>query len=448
MTVRRRYYFWLFKAYLKKWRMVILTSILAGIVGFFLFVGILQLYIQPLILKETQTIGFEGVVTPLTIPDSILEDISYGLTKVASDGRILPGASESWEIRNNGKQYIFHLKKGQYFHNGDELTADNIPLEFKEATVKKIDKYTVVYDLQEQYAPFLASVAKPLLLDNFEGLGEYKFNDVGVNGGFIKELELIHTKDKKKRKKIIFYPSEEALKIAFLLGDVDKIVDVKDPTFKNQDLGKWKRVKVTKSIDHNTLVTLFYNTQDDTLSEKKVRLALHNALPETFSQGQRTYGSIPEDSVFFARTINYGIIDEELAKTYLEGTAFDSKKTTLTISTTKEYEQVAKIIQASWAKIGINSKIEIVQKIPEKFQIFLYSFSVKADPDQYVLWHSSQKNNISLYKNLRIDKLLEDGRITTDPKLRMNIYADFQKYLLDDAPASFLYYPTVYSVSR
>lgn len=448
MAVRRRYYYWLVKAYLKKWRAVILTSILAGIVGFFLFFGILQLYIQPLISKQTQVIGYEGVVTPASIPEAILNDISYGLTRIDENGKILPAASESWEIRNNGKQYIFHLKKGLRFHNGDELTADNVPLEFKEATVKKIDKYTVVYELDEAYAPFLSAVAKPLLLDNFDGLGDYRFADVGINGGFIRELELVSVKDKRNKKKILFYPSQDALKTAFLLGDVDIIVGVKDTIFKSSDLTTWKGVNVEKDTDYTSLVTLFYNTQDETLSDKKARLALHNALPMEFAYGERTFGSIPEHSVFFSRTINYGIIDEELARTYLEGSAIETDKTVLAISTTKEYEELAKIIQDAWLKIGVKSKIEIVNRVPDTFQIFLYPFTVKSDPDQYALWHSSQGSNISRYKNLRIDKLLEDGRSIVDIQKRFDVYADFQKYLLDDAPASFLYYPTVYTLTR
>jgi peptide/nickel transport system substrate-binding protein len=70
------------------------------------------------------------------------------------------------------------------------------------------------------------------------------------------------------------------------------------------------------------------------------------------------------------------------------------------------------------------------------------------DPDQYMLWHSSQQNNISNYKNLRIDKLLEDGRQTQDQDQRVKLYEDFQKYLLDDPPATFLYFPYVYDIKR
>ena len=65
-----------------------------------------------------------------------------------------------------------------------------------------------------------------------------------------------------------------------------------------------------------------------------------------------------------------------------------------------------------------------------------------------LLWHSDGPDNITHYKNLRIDKLLEDGRKTVDVAKRKAIYNDFQKYLLEDAPAVFLYYPDEYTITR
>ncbi|MEK7092766.1 MAG: peptide-binding protein, partial [Patescibacteria group bacterium] len=86
--------------------------------------------------------------------------------------------------------------------------------------------------------------------------------------------------------------------------------------------------------------------------------------------------------------------------------------------------------------------------VPSDFQIFLGDFQLSKDPDQYSLWHSSQPQNISNYQNLRIDKLLEDGRKTTDIEKRRKIYEDFQKYLLADSPASFLFFPYEYDLIR
>ena len=101
-----------------------------------------------------------------------------------------------------------------------------------------------------------------------------------------------------------------------------------------------------------------------------------------------------------------------------------------------------------WKKIQIDTNIEVVESIPDNFQIFLGDFYVPLDPDQYMIWHSVQDNNISKYENKRIDKLLEDGRKETDINTRKKIYADFQKYLIDDSPVTFLYFPYEYEISR
>jgi peptide/nickel transport system substrate-binding protein len=96
----------------------------------------------------------------------------------------------------------------------------------------------------------------------------------------------------------------------------------------------------------------------------------------------------------------------------------------------------------------VQTTIETTDSIPTTFQLFLGDFTVPKDPDQYVLWHSDQVDNITHYKSLRIDKLLEDGRKTVNVSDRQQIYNDFQKYLVDDAPAAFLYFPYEYTITR
>jgi len=77
------------------------------------------------------------------------------------------------------------------------------------------------------------------------------------------------------------------------------------------------------------------------------------------------------------------------------------------------------------------------------------TFQVPSDPDQYQFWQSTQEDtNITHYTNLKIDKLLEDGRKTLDKDTRKKIYADFQRYLVDDSPVIFLYFPKAYTVER
>ncbi|HVZ66782.1 MAG TPA: ABC transporter substrate-binding protein [Patescibacteria group bacterium] len=446
--VRRRYYFWLFKAYVKKWKKTILSSIVGGVLVFFIIFSLLDFYLLPLIQKKVQKIGYSGSYTVSNLPNNILENISYGLTKVNKDGSVSPAAAYKWDIKNSGKTYIFYIRKGQYFNNHTELTAKNLNLNFKDVSKKVINDYTVEYDLKDSYAPFLVTLSKPIIYKNFSGLGEYKVTKVELNGGFVKSINLQDKKDPEYKKIIIFYPTNEALKTAFVLGDLDEVADVPSVTVGDQDLSKWNNTKIEKRTDYSELVALFYNNADSILSDKRIRQALSYALPPTFAEGERAYSPIPPTSIYFSQGPNYGISDMAIAKSLLDGQD-DLKKQTLTISTTPEYKPLAEQVIKAWAKLGVKADIKIEDRLPDKFQILLYPIKLPQDPDQYTIWHSTGVNNIINYKNnKRIDKLLEDGRSTTDLEKRLSIYADFQKYLIDDAPASFLYFPYKYTISR
>lgn len=446
--VRRRYYVWLAKAYFKKWKKTVLLSLLFGGILFFLMLLLFSFYIQPIIDKKTEKIGIAGIYTVNSLPDDVLNQMSYGLTIVDENGKIMPGAASSWEIKNNGKEYVFHLKKGLTFNNGKKFNAEDLPLEFKDVNKKIIDDNTVSYELKNPYSPFLVSVSKPIFVDGFSGLGDYSLKKMDVDSGFVKSIVINYEKDPRIKKTIYFYPSEESLKTAFALGEVDEISGVTNINLKGSSLNTWKNVKTEETTDYNKLVTLFYNNSDSNLSSKKFRQALNYALPEKFSEGERAYSPISVKSIYYNSLSDYGIFDLEIAKTLLASSGVDTKKLTIEISTPNEYENVAKEVKESWAKLGVNSKIEIVDEKPSDFQVLIFPYRIPKDPDQYTLWHSNQVNNITRYKNLRIDKLLEDGRVTSNVDERIKIYKDFQKYLSDDTPASFLFFPYEYSAQK
>ena len=118
------------------------------------------------------------------------------------------------------------------------------------------------------------------------------------------------------------------------------------------------------------------------------------------------------------------------------------------MKTMSKYRPEAEELANSWKQLGVQVKIENVEGLPSDFQMYLGDFRLPKDPDQYPLWHSGQRNNITQFKSLRIDKLLEDGRKTTDENERIKIYYDFQKYLIDESPAVFLYFPYEYVYTR
>lgn len=443
--IRKRYYIWLFRAYIGKWKKTIIASSLVGALGFFILFSFSRYYLIPFFEKSVEKIGYAGAYTIDTLPPGILDNVSYGLTKIDKDGKIISGAAYKWEIKDDGKKYIFYITKGLLFHNKKELTSKNISLSFKDVERRIIDKYTIEYDLHSAYSPFLTSTSRPLFIDNFQGLGEYRLTKIELNGGFVKSLQLEKATNNSYRKSIYFYPTQYALKVAFTLGEIHTGREITNLSIKNTDFSKWKSISLTKSINYDELVTLFYNMGDKYLSNKKIRQALQYSLPPNLIFGERAYSPISPTSIYFSKPPNYGVNDVEIAKNLLSTSDFNN---VIEISTTEEFLPVAQAIADSWMRVGIKTKIKSITDIPKNFQVLLYSFRLPKDPDQYTIWHSDQINNITRYKNLRIDKLLEDGRAISDVEKRKSIYSDFQKYLTDDAPASFLYFPTVYSVSK
>ena len=115
----------------------------------------------------------------------------------------IPWIAKSWDISPDGKAYTFHLKKGLPFHDGTEITAEDVAFSMdrmlelggkistyfkkvKPRTTKVPDKYTVQFNLSEKdpafmYSLFLFKVLnKDFVLKNKEE-GRYgEFGDYGV----------------------------------------------------------------------------------------------------------------------------------------------------------------------------------------------------------------------------------------------------------------------------
>ncbi|HNW33027.1 MAG TPA: hypothetical protein PLN39_01355, partial [Candidatus Dojkabacteria bacterium] len=115
--------------------------------------------------------------------------------------------------------------------------------------------------------------------------------------------------------------------------------------------------------------------------------------------------------------------------------------------------RLVKLIVDYYKKEGIFIKLEeldyerITQELiaTRNFELLLYEIETSVDPDQYNLWHSLKINypdlNLSGYEYDRVDILLEEGRQSLDRAVRKQKYLQFQKYLVADSPAIFLYNP-------
>ncbi|MEK7497961.1 MAG: ABC transporter substrate-binding protein [Patescibacteria group bacterium] len=251
-------------------------------------------------------------------------------------------------------------------------------------------------------------------------------------GGYVEKITI--TNKDGDRKIFKFYPNLERTKLAFKLGEVNVIYDMLDP----KPFDTWKTVNITKSVSKNRFAAIFFNSE---LLDKATRQALSYTIDKSQFEEERAFGPLsPQSWAYNPQVKPYD---------YDPSKAGDLKKLNLKLTTTAPLIATAEKIVKNWKNLGINVDIQVVSVVPDDYQAFLAIYDIPSDPDQYTIWHSTQTSaNISKYKNPRIDKLLEDGRAQLNQDERKKIYLDFQRFLLEDAPAAFLYHPYSYTISR
>jgi peptide/nickel transport system substrate-binding protein len=449
-TFRKRLIFWLFKAYLKKWGKVIALSFISGLVIFYFLLSTSKYIVRFFPSKKKQTIGIVGSYTSSKLPPIITEKLTRGLTKIGSDGSILPDVAEKWEVNEGGKKYIFTIRKNLTFSDGTPLTSELLSYNFSGVKVTHPSKYSIEFELQDTYSPFLVTASRPIFKDRMVGLGQYRVENAKTNGDFIQSIRITDLKNKLDTQNYIFYQTEDTLKTAFLLGEVSEIYGLTNQEFRGKKFSTFPSTSVTVGTDYSRLVTLFFNTQDPSLSDKKFRNGLAYSIPDTFALGERAYLPFSPKSIYFDTKLPDKKQDLAHANLLLTAVkdANSGKIPEVTIKVLEKYKNSAEEISKEWRKAGVRSKVLIVDSVPDTFQIYLGEFSLPKDPDQYSLWHSKQQTNITKYDSKRIDKLLEDARKSLTIEERQQLYSDFQKYLQDDSPAAFLYFPYSYAISR
>lgn len=125
------------------------------------------------------------------------------------------------------------------------------------------------------------------------------------------------------------------------------------------------------------------------------------------------------------------------------------------------YRQVAASLRTQLLAVGVGVRITLVPVtefvsrflVGRNYDMALASYDNGPDPDQFALWHSSQRayplNFSNLPEQAFIDKDLEDGRAGADLGQRRVAYGDFQKLMSKAVPALFLYEPHyLYAVSK
>jgi peptide/nickel transport system substrate-binding protein len=120
-----------------------------------------------------------------------------------------PCLAESWEASTDAMTWTFHLRHGVKFHDGSELTAEDVVFSMERMltigegyafeflpyveSVKALDQYTVQFKMKKPYGPFLDALSlffvvnKDVVMANIKKPGQY-----GDYGDYGKEWLLTH----------------------------------------------------------------------------------------------------------------------------------------------------------------------------------------------------------------------------------------------------------------
>src|SRR5216683_3946858 len=370
-----------------------------------------------------------GLIPSLTSDQSSHEVggmIYDGLVKLDRDLKMVPSMAESWTYSRDCLELTFKLRRDVKWHDGRPFTADDVlftyqtminpktPAPFKEG--RPYLSRIVYRVIPSQATIFLELKAKGV---------DYVSSLTGIQYARQTEYPAFRKAYHKFR-----YPGSGYTFVGF---------NLKDPRFADLRV----RQAFAHAINKQELID-------------GVRLGLAREATGPIRPGTWAY----TDDV---KRLPY---DPEKAKALLAEAGWkdrdgdgliedqDGKPFTLTIRTNQgndERKKIAELIQQRFKEIGIQVDIQLIEWAafikefvkPRRFEVVVLGLGSGTDPDQFVVWHSSQRGpdqmNRTGYANPEVDRLLELGRSSCVQEERVQYYHRIQQILAEDLPMIFLY---------
>ncbi len=379
--------------------------------------------------------SLDAQVTSSNVAAGIAIHIFEGLYMVDDDYVAHPVLAESYEVSDDGLTYTFHLRHGVKFHNGKEMTADDVVASMNRwihasskasailgtGSFEKADDYTVVFHAMEAAADIMTLIASPVQFaaispaevieasSDAEGLSEYigtgPYKLVEWKSGQYVHLEKFEdyvsnpeeatgfagTKEAATKDIYFRFVTDHATRVAGIqTGEYDVAEEI--PTERYTELAADENL-VTISKPAGVL-NLFINTKEGILTNPDLRQAVLAAL----NCSEVLLASFGDENLY---VLNNGFMNPaaaqwsveggkeyynqnnpEKAKELLEKAGYAGEK--IRLVTTPDYAEMYNatlVVQDQLKKAGFNAEVESYD-----FAVFMQH---RSDPAQWDLFITS-----------------------------------------------------------
>lgn len=398
----------------------------------------------------------------------------------------VPMLAEDYEVNDNNTVFTFYLRKGVKFHNGKEMTAEDVVASmnrwkelsgvasntFGDAEFVAIDDYTVQIELDEPSGiaigvmasneQFAAIMPKEVIesapvegVTEFIGTGPYQFVEW-------KQDQYIHYTRYEDYQPVDREPDGISGRKVAYIDDVYYYI-VTDPSTRLAGLqsGEYDIAYALPSDNYDMLmaaedievqslyssnIDLLYNKRGGLMQNPLMRKAVNALLDideimkaalvnENIYRLDASYMSI--DIEQWATEVGkefYNMKDPELAKQLFEEAGYNGEE--IVLMTTRDYEQyynASVVIKEQLDQIGVNAILEvydwptIVERREESdtWDLFVNAYPFKADPTQLLQLNPSFAGGIN---DPKADELMDAIRKATSQEEAREKWEELQYY--------------------
>lgn len=434
----------------------------------------------------------------------ILVNVHSGILSIGASGEILPGIAKSWYVEDDNLTWIFNLRKGAKFHNGAEVTAEDVKYSYERllspdvkspnnwyleqiegsqdftarrtrevSGIKILDRYRIALKLSSPYSGFLLNLAQfscsiickiEAVKGAIVGCGAYIIENKNNEGCLLKAFKDYYAGTPYVDKVSIKF-NEGKADDEFKAGKYDVVlVDSKESREKLRDFSS--RIKM-RSILGSYYVG--FNLESNSLAAKDldIRRALNHAVNKKRiideilgGMAVEAKGPIPPDMIPSDNLTGFDY-NPSIAKDILRKKGAASIKLKVISREGSEdtlFNRITKFVVEDLKAVGIECAIEKVSldkylnpETIKKCDLFVSRWIADTgDSDNFLqpLFNPATITNFTRYDNSEVTQMMNDAKGIINPVKRMDIYKDIQRKVVNDIPWIFLYHPQMGHIAR